>query len=106
MKEPIDQIIFFRVYMILAEMGLNRPISVVDDFDPEFCIKQYYANRLYEFHLEIRDDEDLGGFVEDLCAELDQYNKISTVKADFVAIEDYPGSVKNWTTVYLTVATI
>lgn len=102
----MDLVIYHRVMSILAEMGLFSPISLIDDFDPVFSIKNYGPHRLYEFHLEIRDDVDLGKFVEDLCAELDQYNKISTVKADFVAIEDYPGIAANWTTVYLTVATI
>lgn len=91
---------------ILAELGLSSPVSVVDDFDPQYSIKNYGPHRLYEFNLEIRDDLDTTDFVVDFCAAMGEYNKISTIKADFYELNEYPGSVKNWTTVYLTVATV
>jgi len=87
-------------------MGLFWPISLVDDFDPEFCIKNQGPHCLYEFHLEIRDDVDLSDFIVEFCAVLEQYNKISSIKADFYEANEYPGPVKNWHTVYLTVTTI
>ena len=54
----MDLVIYHRVAMILAEMGLHGPISLIEDFDPDFSIKNCGPHRLYEFHLEIRDDVD------------------------------------------------
>lgn len=102
----MDRVIYYRVMSILAEMGLNLPICAVDDFDRQYCIKNFGPHRLYEFHLEIRSDVDTTDFAADLCAVLDEYNKISTIKADFVSISEYPGPAKNWSTVYLTVANL
>lgn len=102
----MDKVIFYRVMAILAELGLSSPISLIDDFDPEHCIKNYGPHRLYDFHLEARDDVDTTDLVADFCVAMDRYNKISPVKADFYEANEYPGPVKNWHTVYLTVATI
>lgn len=102
----MDRVIVHRVMSILAEMGHSRPVSLVDDFDPRYCIKNYGSHRLYEFHLEIRDDVDLEDFITDFCYLMHQYNAISYVKADLYEATEYPGPVKNWSTVYLTVAAI
>lgn len=102
----MDKVIYHRVHMILAEMGLDRPVSVVDDFDPQYCIKNFGPHRLYEFQLEVRDDVDTTDFVVDFCAAMGEYNKISTIKADFYELNEYPGPVPNCHTVYLTVTTI
>ena len=102
----MDQVIHHRVAAILTEMGLNRPVSYIEDFDPNYCCKNIGSHRLYEFHLEIRDDVDPDNFIADFCAALDEYNKTSIVKAAFYGANEYPGPVKNWTTVYLTVAAI
>lgn len=102
----MDLVIYHRVMSILAEMGLFSPISLIDDFDPEYCIKNFGPHRLYEFQLESRDDTDTTDFVADFCSTMDEYNKISTVKADFYELNEYPGPVPNYHTVYLTVTTI
>lgn len=102
----MDLVIYHRVLALLAEMGLFSPISIIDDFDPVFSIKNYGPHRLYEFHLEIRDDEDIANLAADFCVALENHNKISNIKVDFYEANAYPGPVKNWTTVYLTVATI
>jgi len=102
----VDRVIIHRVSMILAEMGQKWPVSLVDDFDPDYCIKDYGPHRLYEFRLEIRDDVDLSDFVVSFCTVMEQYNKVSNIKSDFYEANEYPGPVKNWHTVYLTVTTI
>lgn len=102
----MDKVIYHRAMSILAEMGLFSPISLVNDFDPVFSIKNYGPHRLYDFHLEVRDDVDTTDFVVDFCAAMGEYNKISTIKADFYELNEYPGPVPNCHTVYLTVATI
>lgn len=102
----MDLVIYHRVMSILAEMGLSSPISLIDDFDPVFCIKNAAEHRLYGFHFEVRDDVDTVNLAADFCAAMDEYNKISTVKADLYKIDEYPGSTRNWHTVYLTVTTV
>lgn len=102
----MDQVIRHRVAMILAEMGLKRPISLIEDFDPDFSIKNCGPFRLFEFHLEIRDDVDPHEFITAFRAAMEAHNRSSSIRADFHDATDYPGPVKNWSTVYLTVATI
>lgn len=102
----MDLVIYHRVMSILAEMGLSSPISLIDDFDPIFSIKNVSEHRLYEFHLEIRDDVDTTDLAADFCIALEDHNKISSIKADFYELNEYPGPVPNCSEVYLTVATI
>lgn len=102
----MDQVIHHRVLAILTEMGLNRPVSYIEDFDPNYCCKNTGPHRLYEFHLEIRDDVDLTDFVADFSTIMTAYNKISNIKADFYEANEYPGPMKNWHTVYLTVTSV
>lgn len=102
----MDQVIRHRVAMILAEMGLHSPISLIEDFAPQYSIKNCGPFRLYEFHLEIRDDVDLHEFITIFRAAMETHNGNSSIKANFYDVMDYPGPVKNWSTVYLTVATI
>lgn len=102
----MDQVIQHRVMSIIAEMGLQSPIFLIEDFDPRFCIKKIGEHKLYEFHLENRDDVNPGEFIAAFRAALDEYNKTSIVKAAFYGANEYPGPVANWTTVYLTVAAI
>lgn len=102
----MDRVIFYRVMAILAEMGLSGPISTVPDFDPQDCIRNNGPYRLYDFHMEIRDDVDLSDFAADFCAAMEAQNEISSIKADFVEINAYPGRAKNSQSVYLTVANI
>lgn len=103
----MDLVIFYRVMSILAELGLNLPVSVVDDFDANFCIRDIGPHRLYsDFHLEVRDDVDTTDLAVAFSESMAAYNKISSVKADFYELNEYPGSAPNWHTVYLTVTTI
>ena len=102
----MDQVIQHRVMSIIAEMGLQSPISLVEDFNPDFSIKNIGPHRLYEFHLEIRDDVDPDEFITAFCAAINECNNRSNIKAAFYGANEYPGPVKNWTTVYLTVAAI
>lgn len=102
----MDQVIYYRVAMILAEMGISSPISLVDNFDPRYCIKNLGPHRLYEFCLEMRDDISPDAFIADFFAAMDNYNKSSPVKAAFYGANEYPGPAKNWHTAYLTVAVI
>lgn len=102
----MDLVIYHRVMAILAEMGLSSPISLIDDFDPQYSIKNHGPHRLFDFHLEIRDDVDPHEFVSSFRAAMATHNSISIVKADFYEANDYPAPVKNWRTVYLTIATI
>ncbi|NBI11913.1 hypothetical protein D1641_18265 [Colidextribacter sp. OB.20] len=102
----MDQVIYHRVGMILAEMGLKSPISLIKDFDPDVSIKNYGPFRLYEFHLEIRDDVDPHEFETTFRAAMEAHNSNSSIKANFYDATDYPGPDKNWTTVYLTVAAL
>lgn len=102
----MDLIIYYRVMAILAEMGQKWPVSLIDDFDPEFSIKNFGPHRLYDFHIELRNDVDQRDFALDFCDAMDAHNKITAVKADFVAMDVYPGPVPNWSTVYLTVSAI
>ena len=41
----MDLVIYHRVAMILAEMGLHGPISLIEDFDPDFSIKNCGPHR-------------------------------------------------------------
>lgn len=102
----MDWVIYHRVLAILAEVGLTSPISHIEDFDPDFSIKNIGPHRLYEFHLEIRDDVDLTDFVADFSAIMTAYNKISNIKVDFYEANEYPGPIKNWHTAYLTVTSV
>lgn len=102
----MDLVIYHRVAMILAEMGLHGPISLIEDFNPDFSIKNCGPHRLYEFQVEIRDDVDPDNFIREFCTAMQQYNERSSVKADFYDAVDYSSPVKNWSTVYLTVTTI
>lgn len=102
----MKDIIFLRVCLIIAEMGLKWPVSLINDFDPRFCIKNYGPHRTYQFHLEIRDDVDTTDFAVEFCSGMAACNRASPVKADFRGLSEYPGPVKNWHTVYLTVETI
>lgn len=107
MQHILDMAIYYRVRMILAELELIYPVSVVDDYDPDYSTRDIGPHRLYrDFHLEARDDVDTTDLVANFCVAMDRYNKISPVKADFYEANEYPGPVKNWHTVYLTVATI
>lgn len=102
----MNGVLYHRVMSVLVEMGQKWPVSPIEDFDPQYCTHQIGEHLLYDFHLEIRDDVDIADFVVDFCAAMSAYNKISSVKADFYEANEYPGPVKNWHTVYLTVATI
>lgn len=102
----MDRVVQYRVMSIILGMGLHSPVSLVDDFDPDFSIKNCGLYRLYEFHLEIREDVDLEDFITDFCNLMHQYNAISYVKTDLYEATEYPGPAKNWITVYLTVAVI
>lgn len=102
----MDQVIQHRVMSMLAEMGLSSPISLIDDFDQRFSIRNFGEFRLYEFHLEIRDDVDIDNFEVTFSEILADYNEISSIKIAYIQVNRYPGPVKNWTTVYLTVAAI
>lgn len=102
----MDKVIYHRVLALLVELGLSSPISLIDDFDPVFSIKNYGPHRLYDFHLEVRDDVDTTDLAVAFSESMAAYNKISSVKADFYEANEYPGPVKNWHTVYLTVTTI
>lgn len=92
--------------LILSEIGLHSPISLVDNFDYEICIRNVEEHRLYEFQVEVRDDVDPENFIGAFRSAMQQYNERSSVKADFYDATDYPGPIKNWSTVYLTVTTI
>lgn len=102
----MDRVIHHRVMSILAEMGLHSPISLIEDFDPDFSIKNCGPHRLYEFHLEIRDDVAPHEFETTFRAAMEAHNSNSSIKANFYDATDYPGPDKNWTTVYLTVAAL
>ena len=102
----MDQVIYHRVGMILAEMGLFSPISLIEDFDPDVSIKNYGPHRLYEFHLEIRDDVDPDNFIREFCTAMQEFNKTSSVKADYYDAADYAAPMKNWRSVYLIVTTV
>lgn len=102
----MDKVIIFRVMLILSEMGLHSPISLIEDISPEFSFKDVGPHRLYTFQLQIRDDVRPDKFLADFCIAMQQYNERSSVKADFYDATDYPGPIKNWSTVYLTVTTI
>lgn len=102
----MDEIIIFRVMLILSEMGLCSPISLIEDFNPDFSIKNCGPHRLYEFHLEIRDDVDPDNFIREFCTAMQQYNERSSVKADFYDAVDYAAPMKNWRSVYLIVTTV
>lgn len=92
--------------LILSEMGLCSPISLIEDFNPDFSIKNCGPHRLYEFHLEIRDDVDPDNFIREFCTAMQQYNERSSVKADFYDAVDYAAPMKNWRSVYLIVTTV
>lgn len=102
----MDKVIYHRVAVILLEMGLHSPISFIDCFDPGICIRNVEEHRLYEFQVEVRDDVDPDNFIREFCTAMQQYNERSSVKADYYDATDYPGPIKNWSTVYLTVTTI
>ena len=102
----MDKVIYHRVAVILLEMGLRSPISFIDSFDPGICIRNVEEHRLYEFQVEVRDDVDPENFIEAFRSAMQQYNERSSVKADYYDATDYPGPIKNWSTVYLTVTTI
>ena len=100
----MDRVVQYRVSSIILGMGLYSPVSLVDDFDPDFSIKDYGLYRLYEFHLELRDDIDSGDFMMEFSSILEQENKINNIKIDAFGINESPGPAKNWHTAYLTVA--
>lgn len=102
----MDRVVQYRVSSIILGMGLHSPVSLVDDFDPDYSIKNIGPIREYNFHLEIRDDYDSMDFMMEFCSILEQENKINNIKIDAVEINEYPGSVKNYHTAYLTVAVI
>lgn len=102
----MDRAIVYRVMSILAEMGLSRPISPYFDFDPQHCCRDYGPHRLYEFAVLVRDDLERDEFVRDFRELLNKYDNISTIKVDFYGITEYPGTLKNFSTIYLTVATV
>lgn len=102
----MEEIIFYRVLALINEIGLQNPVSLVDDFDPDYSIKKNGEHILLEFHLEIRDDVDEAELVKDFRMAMGYYNLISRIKADLYEINDYPGPAKNWHTAYLTVTTI
>lgn len=102
----MDDVIFHRVAMILAEMGLHDPICLVDDFDPDSCTRNVNESRLYEFHLEIRDDVDTTEFAREFSRCLELHNKISSINASLYEALEYPGTMRNWHTVYVTVIAV
>ena len=102
----MDLVIYHRVAMILAEMGLHSPISFIDCFDPGICIRNVEEHRLYEFQVEVRDDVDPENFIEAFRSAMQQYNERSSVKADFYDAVDYAAPMKNWRSVYLIVTTV
>ena len=100
----MDRVVQYRVSSIIAEMGLFSPVSLIDDFDPDYGIKNMGPHRLYEFHLEIRDDFNSMDFLADFCSVLEKENRTNNIKIDAVEINEYPGPARNWHTAYLTVA--
>lgn len=50
----MDQVIYYRVAMILAEMGLHGPVSLIEDFDPHYCIKNAYQGQAILFIDEMK----------------------------------------------------
>lgn len=102
----MDQVIHHRVAMILSEMGLHSPISLIEDFDPQHCCKNIGPFRLYEFAILVRDDLERDEFVKDFREQLEAYNEVSNIKIDFYDLTEYSGTLKNYSTLYLTVTTI
>lgn len=94
--QTISEVIFYRTLAIITEIGLQNPISLIDDFDEQFSIKNIGEHLLLEFHLEIRDDVDEMEFANEFGEAMRHYNRISSIKADFYDIVGYPGPVKNW----------
>ena len=102
----MDRVIYHRVMSILAEMGLHSPISLIEDFDPQHCCKNIGPFRLYEFAILVRDDMSRDKFVKDFGEQLKAYNAVSNIKIDFYDLTEYSGTLKNYSTLYLTVTTI
>lgn len=98
----MSNIVFLRVALIIAEMGLRWPVSLLEYFD----VQDGDLHRLYEFRLLMRDDVDTVDFVAEFCAAMAAHNKISPVKADFHELTECPGPVKNAHIASLTVTTI
>ena len=96
----MDKVIYHRVMSILAEMGRFRPIS------PKHCCKNIGPFRLYEFAMLVRDDLERDEFVKDFREQLEVYNEVSNIKIDFYDLTEYSGTLKNYSTIYLTVTTI
>lgn len=102
----VDEVIFYRVFAIMTEIGLQNPISLIDDFDEQLSVKRFVDHLLMEFHLEIRDDVDDTEFIKEFRTAMQHYNKISNIKADFYEMIVCPGPTRNCHTAYLTVTTI
>lgn len=45
-------------------------------------------------------------FVKDFGEQLKAYNAVSNIKIDFYDLTEYSGTLKNYSTLYLTVTTI
>lgn len=76
------------------------------DFDPKFCIRNYSDHRLCKSAALIRDDSEQEEPAKNFREHLERCNEISRIKADFYGRTEYPGALKNHSTVYLTVTTI
>ena len=80
--------------------------SLIEDFDPQHCCKNIGPFRLYEFAILVRDDMRRDKFVKDFGEQLKAYNAVSNIKIDFYDLTEYSGTLKNYSTLYLTVTTI
>jgi len=102
--ETVDLIVYHRTMSVLMEMGLDRPIFIIDDFDDQYSIKNQGPFRYYTFHIENRDDQDLDEFSAAFRSRLEHQNEGSAVKPDLVEVEYYPGPYFNFSSIYVTVA--
>lgn len=98
----MSDIIFLRVALIVSEMGLKWPVSLLEYFD----VQDGDLHRLYEFQLLMRDDVDTTDFAVEFHEAMEHHNKISPVKADFHELTECPSPVKNAHIASLTVTTI
>ena len=98
----MSNIVFLRVALIVSEMGLYWPVSLLEYFD----VQEDGPHRLYSFRLLMRDDVDTTDFAVEFHEAMEHHNKISPVKADFHELTECPGPVKNAHIASLTVTAI
>lgn len=101
----MDNVIYHIVMVILCEIGLKLPISIVDDYDPRYSIRNDGPHRLYTFHVEARDDLSDEQIANSFSVALARYRAVcDAAKPVLLQLDAYPGPHLNWSTVYLTVA--